>query len=110
MIRGQRVSAGPWTWSVDHLKAVRAETTEADGVAVVPCFHKEHDVDRLITANFQQVVQLVAERPNVQTAKYTYHDVRLSRIINVHCRVAVNNSTVNHHFPRISVLVVITEG
>ena len=41
--------------------AVHPKTTHTDGFAVVPRFDKEHDVDQLIAADFQQVVELVAE-------------------------------------------------
>jgi hypothetical protein len=57
------VYAGPRP--VDHLIAASSKTAHNDRVMVVPCLTQEHDVDQLIAALLQQVVQLVAQRPNV---------------------------------------------
>jgi hypothetical protein len=71
MIGRQRVITSSWPRTIDDLISVGSQTTEGDGVTIMPSFDKEKNVDRLIPSYLENVVEFVGDRSDVEAAEDT---------------------------------------
>ena len=76
VVRGQSILSNARPRVVHDLQTIDAQSSHADGVAVMPRLDPTHDVDRLVTANLEQVIHLAGQRSDVETAKHELSTTR----------------------------------